>query len=296
LQWLAAAPLIARIDAVAQSANALITRPITPSGERVPVVGLGTWQTFDVGHTSAERAELKEVMRSFVQQGARVIDSSPMYGRAEGVTGDLAAELNAHSALFVATKVWTRGEAAGIAQMEDSFRLLRTQRIDLMQIHNLLDWKVHLKTLTAWKAAGRFRYIGITHYHAGAHEDLMAVLRTRAFDFAQFNYSLAEREADQRLLPLCADLGIGVLINRPYSQGQLFPRVKGKSLPQWAAEFDCASWAQFFLKWVLGEPAVTCVIPGTRRVAHLIDNLGAGRGRLPDPAMRRKMLDHLRSL
>jgi aryl-alcohol dehydrogenase-like predicted oxidoreductase len=160
----------------------------------------------------------------------------------------------------------------------------------------LVDWKTHLKTLKSWKAQGRLRHIGITHYHAGAYDDLMAVLRTREFDFVQFNYSMAEREADQRLLPLCAELGVGVLINRPFSQGDLFPRVKGKTLPAWAAEFDCASWAQFFLKWILGQPAVTCAIPGTRSVVHLNDNLGAARGRLPDDAMRRKMLGHLQTL
>ena len=271
-------------------------RPIPRAAERLPAIGVGTYQTFDVGKGAAERTELKEVLRALVAQGASVVDSSPMYGRAEGVVGDLAAELELHRSLFIATKVWTRGEAAGVTQVEDSLRLLRAQRIDLMQVHNLVDWKTHLKTLKSWKAQGRLRYIGVTHYHAGAFDDLMAVLRTREFDFVQFNYSMAEREADQRLLPLCAELGVGVLINRPFSQGDLFPRVKGKTLPAWAAEFDCASWAQFFLKWILGHPAVTCAIPGTRRIAHLNDNLGAARGRLPDEAMRRKMLGHLQTL
>jgi len=260
------------------------------------MVGVGTYDTFDVGRVAAERAELGEVLRLLVQHGGSVIDSSPMYGRAEGVAGDLAHDLKLTSALFLATKVWTRGEAAGIAQMEDSFRLLRASRIDLMQVHNLVDWRTHLKTLKAWKANARLRYIGITHYHSGAYEDLSTVLKTREFDFVQFNFSMAEREAEARLLPLCAELGVAVLINRPYSQGDLFPRVKGKSLPEWAREFDCASWAQFFLKWILGHPAVTCAIPGTRRVAHLQDNLGAARGRMPDDAMRRRMLAHLQGL
>ena len=281
---------------MAQPTDQLLTRPVPRAAERLPAIGVGTYQTFDVGKGAAERAELKEVLRALVAQGGSVVDSSPMYGRAEGVVGDLAAELELHRSLFVATKVWTRGESAGVTQMEDSLRLLRAQRIDLMQVHNLVDWKTHLKTLKSWKAQGRVRYIGITHYHAGAFDDLMAVLRTREFDFVQFNYSMAEREADQRLLPLCAELGVGVLINRPFSQGDLFPRVKGKALPAWAAEFDCASWAQFFLKWILGHPAVTCAIPGTRRVVHLNDNLGAARGRLPDEAMRRKMLGHLHTL
>jgi aryl-alcohol dehydrogenase-like predicted oxidoreductase len=274
----------------------LIRRSIPVSGEMLPAVGIGTWQAFDVGNSAAERAELKEVLRVFVAQGASVVDSSPMYGRAEEVVGDLAAELDLQRALFIATKVWTRGEAEGARQMQESLRLLRAQRIDLMQVHNLLDWRTHLKTLQALKTAGRIRYIGITHYHAGAHDELVAVLRTRAFDFVQFNYSLAERDAERRLLPVCAELGIGVLINRPFSQGELFPRVRGKPLPSWTAEVGCTSWAQFFLKWILGHPAVTCAIPGTRRVAHLADNLGAARGRLPDQTLRRKMLEYLQSL
>lgn len=281
---------------MAQPTDQLLTRPVPRAAERLPAIGVGTYQTFDVGKGAAERAELKEVLRALVAQGGSVVDSSPMYGRAEGVVGDLAAELELHRSLFLATKVWTRGESAGVTQMEDSLRLLQAKRIDLMQVHNLVDWKTHLKTLKSWKARGRLRHIGITHYHAGAYDDLMAVLRTREFDFVQFNYSMAEREADQRLLPLCAELGVGVLINRPFSQGDLFPRVKGKALPAWAAEFDCTSWAQFFLKWILGHPAVTCAIPGTRRVVHLNDNLGAARGRLPDEAMRRKMLGHLQTL
>ena len=281
---------------MAQAGTSLLTRPIPHSNERLPAIGVGTYETFDVGKSAAERAELKEVLRTLVEQGASVVDSSPMYGRAEGVVGDLAAELGLHASLFIATKVWTRGEKAGIEQMEDSARLLRAQKIDLMQVHNLVDWKTHLKTLKRWKAQGRLRHIGITHYHSGAFDDLMSVLRTREFDFVQFNYSMAEHEADQRLLPLCAELGVAVLVNRPFSQGGLFPRVKGKQLPEWAAEFECASWAQFFLKWILGHPAVTCAIPGTRRVQHLNDNLGAARGRLPDQAMRRKMLAHLQAL
>ena len=280
---------------MAQS-QTLLTRPIPRSGEKLPVIGVGTYATFDVGKGAGERGELGEVLRTLVNQGASVVDSSPMYGRAEGVVGDLAAELGLHRSLFIATKVWTRGESAGIAQMEQSMRLLRAPRIDLMQVHNLVDWKTHLKTLKSWKTQGSLRYIGVTHYHAGAFDDLMAVLRTREFDCVQFNYSMAEAEADRRLLPLCAELGVGVLINRPFSQGELFPRVKGKALPPWAADFDCTSWAQFFLKWILGHPAVTCAIPGTRRVAHLQDNLGAARGRLPDQAMRRKMLGHLQSV
>lgn len=275
---------------------AMLKRPIPRSGELLPAVGVGTWQTFDVGPKAPERAELKDVLRLLVEAGGSVVDSSPMYGKAEGVAGDLAADLGLREKLFFATKVWTSGRESGIRQMEDSFRLMRTQRMDLMQVHNLLDLAVHAKTLREWKTAGRIRYIGITHYHEGAHADLEKIVRTRAWDFVQFNYSMAEREAEARLLPACADSGTAVIVNRPFSQGGLFPKVKGKDLPAWAAEFDCSSWAQFFLKYLLSHPAVTCVIPGTRRVAHLKDNVQAGMGRLPDAGMRRRMVEYLQRL
>jgi aryl-alcohol dehydrogenase-like predicted oxidoreductase len=271
----------------------MLKRPIPRSGEPLPVVGLGTWQTFDVAPTATERTELKEVLRALVGEGGTVVDSSPMYGQAERVVGDLAADLELHPRLFLATKVWTSGRDAGIRQMENSFRLLRTQRIDLMQVHNLLDLATHVKTLRAWKTAGRIRYLGITHYHEGAHRDLERLVKTREYDFVQFNYSMTEREAEDRLLPACADSGTAVIINRPFAQASLFGRVKGKPLPPWAADFDCTSWAQFFLKYLLGHPAVTCVIPGTRRVAHLKDNMQAGMGRLPDAATRKRMVEYL---
>ena len=274
----------------------MLKRPIPRSGELLSAVGVGTWQTFDVGAKAPERAELKDVLRLLVEAGGSVVDSSPMYGKAEGVAGDLAADLGLREKLFFATKVWTSGRESGIRQMEDSFRLMRTQRMDLMQVHNLLDLAVHSKTLREWKAAGRIRYIGITHYHDGAHAELENIVRTRTWDFVQFNYSMAEPEAEARLLPACADSGTAVIVNRPFSQGSLFPKVKGKDLPAWAAEFDCTSWAQFFLKYLLSHPAVTCVIPGTRRVAHLKDNVQAGMGRLPDAAMRRRMAQYLERL
>jgi len=274
----------------------MITRPIPRTGEPLPVVGVGTWQTFDVGADAPEREELREVLKLLVDAGGSVVDSSPMYGRSERVAGDLAAELKLRDRLFFATKVWTSGREAGIRQMESSLKLMRTQRMDLMQVHNLLDVSTHAKTLREWKDAGRIRYAGITHYHAGAYGELEKLIRTREWDFVQFNYSMAEREAEQRLLPVCAEMGVAVIVNRPFSFGGLFPRVKGKALPQWAAEFDCASWAQFFLKYLLGHPAVTCVIPGTRRVAHLQDNVRAGMGRLPDAAMRKRMVEYLDQL
>lgn len=282
-----------RARSASANANGMLKRPIPRSGEPLPVVGLGTWQTFDVGPTATERTELKEVLRALVSEGGTVVDSSPMYGQAERVVGDLAADLELHPRLFLATKVWTSGRDAGIRQMENSFRLLRTQRIDLMQVHNLLDLATHVKTLREWKTAGRIRYLGITHYHEGAHRDLERLVKTREYDFVQFNYSMTEREAEDRLLPACADSGTAVIINRPFAQASLFGRVKGKPLPPWAADFDCTSWAQFFLKYLLGHPAVTCVIPGTRRVAHLKDNMQAGMGRLPDAATRKRMVEYL---
>ena len=276
--------------------NTMSTRPIPRSAERLPIVGLGTWQTFNVGPNASERAELKEVLSALVEHGGSVVDSSPMYGQAERVVGDLTADLGLREKLFFATKVWTSGRESGIRQMEESFRLMRTKRMDLMQVHNLLDLETHVKTLREWKAAGRVRYIGITHYHSGAYPQLERLVKTKQFDFVQFNFSMAEREAEDRLLPLCAESGTAVVINRPFAQADLFGRVKGKSLPPWAAELDCASWGQFFLKWILGHPAVTCVIPGTRRKTHLEDNVQAGMGRMPDTAMRRRMLQYVESL
>jgi aryl-alcohol dehydrogenase-like predicted oxidoreductase len=283
-------------NAATAQPSAILRRPIPRSGELLPAVGVGTWQTFDVGPKAPERAELKDVLRLLVESGGSVVDSSPMYGQSEGVVGDLAAELGLREKLFYATKVWTSGREAGIRQMEDSLRLMRAQRMDLMQVHNLLDLAVHAKTLREWKAAGRIRYIGITHYHEGAHAELEKIVRTREWDFVQFNYSMAEREAESRLLPACLDSGTAVIVNRPFSQGSLFPRVKGKPLPAWAADFDCTSWARFFLKYLLAHPAVTCVIPGTRRIAHLKDNVAAGMGRLPDAAMRRRMVEYMERL
>lgn len=281
--------------AFAQS-SAILKRPIPRSGELLPAVGVGTWQTFDVGAQAPERAELKEVLRLLVEGGGSVVDTSPMYGEAERVAGDLAAELRLRDKLFFATKVWTNGRESGIRQMESSFRLMRTRRMDLMQVHNLEDVALHAKTMREWKDAGRIRYLGITHYHSGAYGELERLVKSREWDFAQFNYSMAEREAEARLLPACAEAGVAVIVNRPFSHGVLFSSVKGKELPAWAAEFDCASWAQFFLKYILSHPAVTCAIPGTRRVVHLKDNLGAGMGRLPDTRMRRRMVENLERL
>ena len=274
----------------------MATRTIPKTGESLPVVGVGTWQTFDVGPQAPERAELRQVLELLAQNGGSVIDSSPMYGQAERVVGDLTSETGARDNFFFATKVWTSGREAGIRQMEQSFRLMRTERMDLMQVHNLLDVQTHLATMREWQAAGRIRYLGITHYHAGAYRELERLARTKQFDFAQFNLSMAEREAEDRLLQACGESGVAVIVNRPFAGASLFGRVKGKPLPPWAAEFDCTSWAQFFLKWILGHPEVSCVIPGTRRVEHLKDNVLAGGGRVPDAAMRKRMLDYVQQL
>lgn len=264
------------------------TRPIPKSGERIPVVGLGTWQTFDVGPSSS-RAPLVQVVRDFLGAGGRVIDSSPMYGAAEEVTGDLLAEVAHDAEPFLATKVWTRGKERGVAEMTRSMKRMRTKRMDLMQIHNLLDWETHLPVLRAWKAEGRIRYIGITHYARSAFAEMERILRTEALDFVQLPYSLSDREAEKRLLPAAKDTGTAVLVMRPFDEGALFRRVRGKALPGWASEIGCTSWAELFLKFLLAHPAVTCPIPATSDPLHLADNLRAGSGPLPDAAMVEKL-------
>ncbi|AWN54723.1 aldo/keto reductase [Methylobacterium sp. 17Sr1-1] len=270
-------------------ATPLHRRPIPSSGETLPVIGLGTWRGFDVGAKPAERAPLREVVATLIGQGGRVIDSSPMYGHAEGVTGDLVAESKAREKIFLATKVWTSGHEAGIAQMERSFRLLRTERLDLMQIHNLLDWRTHLPTLRAWKAEGRIRHIGISHYTESAYDAVEAVLRAERLDVLQINYALDDRAAETRLLPLAAERGVAVLVNRPFGGGGLLRRLAHTPLPDYAAEIGCTSWAEILLKFVISHPAVTCAIPGTADARHMAANLRAGTGPLPDEALRRRM-------
>ena len=265
-----------------------LRRAIPSSKEALPVIGLGTWQTFDVGG-GAERAPLRQVLRRFAALGGRVVDSSPMYGRAETVVGELAAEDRLRDSLFLATKVWTRGQAAGVAQMEASLRHFRTRVLDLIQVHNLVDWRTHLTTLREWKQAGRVRYLGVTHYTASAYGELEQVMKGEPLDFVQLNYSVAEREAERRLLPLAAERGVAVLVNRPFAEGALMRRVRGRPVPAWASELGCTSWAQLFLKWIVAQPAVTCVIPATSRPEHLEDNMRAGVGPLPDAAARERI-------
>lgn len=267
----------------------MLTRPIPASGEALPMVGLGTWQSFDVGSSARVRAPLKDVLRTLFERGGSVIDSSPMYGRAQGVVGDLLTELEARHSAFVATKVWTEGSANGVRQMTHSMGLLRVARLDLMQVHNLVDWRTHMATLSDWKRDGRIRYLGVTHYTRTAFDSLARIVESEGLDFVQLPYSIAMREAEDRLLPLCAERGTAVLVNRPYEGGGLFRVVRRRKLPEWAADFDAASWGQFFLKYILGQPAVTCVIPGTSKAAHMADNAGAGYGRMPDAGTRRRM-------
>jgi diketogulonate reductase-like aldo/keto reductase len=273
------------------SPQQMLTRAIPSSGEKIPVIGLGSWQVFDVGPGAAERQPLEGVLSRFVALGGRVVDSSPMYGRAEQVIGEIAAKLSLRDSLFLATKVWTTGKDEGIASMERSLARFQTKKIDLMQVHNLVDARTHLATLRGWKEQGRVRYLGITHYHSGGYPEVAKLLRTEKIDFLQINYSLGEREAEQEILPLARDRGVAVLINRPFGGGDLFSRVRQKPLPNWAAEFDCHSWAQFLLKWIIAHPAVTCAIPATGKVQHLEDNMPGGFGKLPDARTRARMLE-----
>jgi diketogulonate reductase-like aldo/keto reductase len=273
-----------------------MTRRIPSTGEELPAIGLGTWQVFDAGSDAAARAPLREVIAAFAKAGGKVIDSSPMYGSAESVAGDLVAGLGLRDRLFIATKVWTRGRAEGIAEMERSFKRLRVTTMDLMQIHNLLDVEVHTKTINDMKAKGRIRYTGITHYTSSAYAEVEKWLKKEKYDFLQINYSLAERASGKKILEICKDRNIAVIANRPFAEGAMFKRVRGKPLPPWAAEIGVASWAQYFLKWIVSHPAITCAIPGTGNPQHMKDNLGAGVGPLPDEKARRRMAEYFDAL
>jgi len=267
------------------------TRLIPATRESLPVIGCGTYRTFDVGATLEERAPLLEVLKVLFAAGGSVIDSSPMYGAAEGVVGELLAQTQNRSRAFLATKVWTRGKQAGLDQINRSFELLQDRRIDLIQVHNLLDWKVQLSTLKDLKSAGRIRYIGITHYSPSAFAEVESVLRSETLDFLQINYAMNDTAVERRILPLPADRGVAVIVNQPFGGGGLLGRLSNRSLPSWAPEIDCQSWAQVLLKFVLSHPAVTCAIPGTGRPEHMLDNIGAGSGRMPDAALRVRMID-----
>lgn len=265
------------------------TRAIPKTGELLPVIGMGTWQTFDVSADAAVRAPLRAVLGELVAGGGKLVDASPMYGQAEQVLGDLSRELAVRPALFVATKVWTRGRDEGVRQMESSLAKLQVKSVDLMQVHNLVDVDTHLATLAEWKKAGRTRYVGVTHYTASAHAAVAAVLAKNEVDFVQINYSVEEREAEQRLLAVARDRGVAVIANRPFAGGDLIRRLGQQPVPPWAAELACTSWAQLLLKFVISHPAITVAIPATSKLAHLRDNLGAGTGPLPDEAQRARI-------
>jgi diketogulonate reductase-like aldo/keto reductase len=295
LLGLAGATVLAAGRAGAQTGARMHQRKIPSSGEMLPVIGCGTWRTFDVGRRAEERAPLAEVLSVLFEAGGSVIDTSPMYGAAEGVIGDLLAAANVRDGgtrnkAFIATKVWTSGRDSGIEQMTRSLSLLKTDHVELMQIHNLLDWRAHLPTLRAWKADKRVRYIGITHYTQSAHDELEAVMRAEKWDFVQLNYALDDRAVERRLLPLAAERGIAVLVNQPFGGGGLLRKLLARKLPDWAGEIGCTSWAQLLLKFVLANPAVTCVIPGTGKPEHMRDNVQAGLGAYPDAALLKKMV------
>jgi len=288
--------LIDPFEIKAQNKQAMLTRLIPSTGEKLPVIGLGSWQQFDVGSSSDERNPLKEVLKSMHEAGGKVIDASPMYGRSEQVIGDLTEEIKLNDQFFFATKVWTTGKQSGIDQMNDSFRKMKRKTMDLMQVHNLQDWQTHLKTLKDWKSEGKVRYIGVTHYTDSAHAHLEQIVKSKAVDFVQFNYSIRSRNAEKSLLNAAKDNGVAVIINEPFDQGALFRSVKGKELPDWATDYEINSWAQYFLKYILSNTAVTCVIPGTSDVKHLVDNMGAGLGKLPDENGRKKMAAWITSI
>ncbi|MDH4109614.1 MAG: aldo/keto reductase [Gammaproteobacteria bacterium] len=289
-------PYLSAFGATGATGSDPILRAIPSSGERLPVIGMGTMHTFDVEGDEPTFVRLAEVLQAFFDNGGALVDSSPMYGKAEQVFGDVLQRTTRKDALFTATKVWADGKQQGIDEMYRSMGRMRVTSIDLMQIHNLRDWRTHIETLREWKEQGKIRYIGVTTSHGRRHDELVEAMQETDFDFVQFTYNIVDREAENRLLPMARDRGAATLINLPFGRATLFDKVRGKQLPEWASEFDCASWAQFFLKFCLGDPAVTCVIPATSKPHHMVDNMGAGFGRLPDADMRQRMIRHLESL
>lgn len=285
-----------RPGTVSAATRSAIKKAIPLTGEQLPVIGMGSWLTFDVDNDSLALAVRVQVLQAFFDQGGAVIDSSPMYGSSEETIGYCLERIRNKPSLFAATKVWTPGRWLGVKQMERSRRLWGMEHFDLMQIHNMVDWDAHLETLSAWKAEERIRYLGITTSHGRRHDAMEKVMAKEPFDFVQFTYNILDREAEQRLLPLAAERGLGVIINRPFRRGKLFDYVEGKPLPDWAREFDCENWAQFFLKFIVSHPAVICAIPATSRIDHMLENMGAGYGRLPDPETRKRMIRYLESV
>lgn len=286
----------ANIEPAHAAAGPILTRKIPASGEQLPVIGMGSWITFNVGADTKLRNERVKVLQTFFDMGGGVIDSSPMYGSSEAVIGYCLKRIENKKSLFSATKVWTVSEWMGVRQMKRSEKLWGGERFDLMQIHNLLDWQTHLETLLKWKSAGRVRHIGITTSHGRRHDEFAKVMSQKPLDFVQFTYNIVDREAEQRLLPLAAERGLAVIINRPFRRGELFDRFGRRPLPPWVGEFDCKNWAQFFLKFIVSHPAVTCAIPATSRGDHMRENMGAAYGALPDAEMRQRMIRYVESL
>lgn len=282
--------LLAKPDSGSSSSLPLIQRPIPSSGELLPVIGMGTSRTFDKAGDSQSLSKLSGVMQAFFDDRGTVIDSSPMYGQAESRVGDVLRAMEKPPAVFAATKVWTTGREEGIAQMQESARRMNVQRFDLIAVHNLKDWQTHLETLKQWKQEGKVRYIGITTSHGRNHTELLELMRKQPLDFVQFSYNISDRTAEKALLPLAADRGIATMINRPYQRGDLFTKSSGRELPDLAAELDCSSWGQFYLKFILSHPAVTCIIPATSKAHHMADNMQANFGRIPDATQREEML------
>lgn len=298
IQALGAATVSAALAPVrAVGGHGQVQRTIPGTTETIPAVGMGTWITFNTPPLSPARAARVAVLEAFFASGGTLVDSSPMYGFAESTIGHCLDELGHDMPLFSATKVWTPTRMAGIAQMKTSMHLWGLDKFDLMQVHNMVDWQSHLPELREWRDAGRLKYLGITTSHGRRHAGMLSVIeKQQDFDFVQFTYNLVDREAERSLLPAAAERGKAVIINRPFRRGALFERVRGKPLPEWAQEIDCDNWAQFFLKFVISHPAVTCAIPATSRVDHMLENMGALRGRLPDPDMRKRMIDHFERL
>ena len=286
-----ALPAFADVDARGPN-----TRPIPLTGERLPTIGVGTWITFDVAPDAVNEAPLVPVMQTFFARGGAMIDSSPMYGYAEAVIGDLLKEARPRRGMFAATKIWTPAKAWGRRQFDQSLRLWGVPRFDLVQVHNLVAWEAHLETLKALKADGRVRYIGVTTSHGLKHDEMERALTREQFDFVQLTYNFADRRIEQRLLPLAAERKVAVIVNRPFDGGHLFSTVRGRTLPGYAREIDCENWAQFFLKYAVSHPAITCAIPATSKAAHMAENMGALYGRLPDPELRRRMAADMRSV
>jgi len=292
---LALAPLVG-VPPARAAAGEMITRALPSTGERIPAIGMGTWITFNVGANAELRRRRMEILRVFFEEGGGMIDSSPMYGSSEEVVGWCLRRLEGTERLISATKVWTRSVDGGRQQMVESRRLWGRERFDVMQIHNLVNWQGHLETLRGEKVAGRIRHIGVTTSHGSRHREMERIMREQLIDFVQLTYNIRDREAEARLLPLAAERGLGVIVNRPFRQKELFRLYADKPLPEWAREIDCANWAQFLLKFIVSHPAVTCAIPATAQLAHMRENMGALYGRLPDAELRRRMVRYVESL